>query len=100
LQELQLAVLSFDRQYARAESTRVVYPREIAMEILLLFVTVVLAIAIFAIAGFWFFRESKEREQRREQARSTRAAEQVGAQTPSAPAAWDGGIKTSPRQLR
>jgi hypothetical protein len=74
------------------------------MEILLLFVTVVLAIAIFAIAGIWLFRESKERErkleQRREQARLSRAAKHVAIPTASAPGAWDGGVKTSPRQLR
>jgi len=70
------------------------------MEILLLFATVVLAIAIFAIAGFWFFRESKERKQRRKQARSTGAAKPTDVPTPSAQATWDGGIKTSPRQLR
>jgi len=74
------------------------------MEILLLFATVVLAIAIFAIAGIWLFRESKERErqreQRRAQARASRAARHIAIPTASSRGAWDGGVKTSPRQLR
>jgi hypothetical protein len=70
------------------------------METLLLFATVLLAVAIFAVAGFWFFRESKEREQRRKQTLPTRATKPARGPTRTPLPAWDGGIKTSPRHLR
>lgn len=68
------------------------------MSTLLLYAIVSLAVAICAFAGLWFYRESKEREQKRKRARATRAANLPSGR--SAPPTWDGGIKTSPRQLR
>lgn len=65
------------------------------MTTLLLFVIVILAVAICALAAFWFWRESRPREQKRQPAYGTR---DVRATTGFR--AWDGGTKTSPRQLR
>ena len=68
------------------------------METLLLIVVVLLAIAIFALAGYWFFHESSERERRRKRVSAVPAENPSGGR--NADYVWDGGTKTSPRQLR
>ena len=65
------------------------------MTILLLFVIVVLTVATCALAGLWFWRESKEREKRRKLADSAKDPNATVRQY-----AWDGGTRTSPRQRR
>ena len=65
------------------------------MSVLLLIVIVVLSIATCALAGFWFWRESKERQQRRDLASRAIDPSKTVQQH-----AWSGGTKTSPRQWR
>lgn len=69
------------------------------MEIFLLFVIIGLAVAICVLAVVWFFHEPRERAQRkRAQTPAIPSAKPAGGR--DAHYAWDGGVRTSPRQLR
>jgi hypothetical protein len=65
---------------------------------LLIIIAVVLFAAICALAGFWFIRDAKHREQRHKPVHPVQG--KPAARGAAGRYTWDGGIKTSPRQLR